>query len=147
MTFADELMNQQAEVVLETNTREQLLAEARKARPQEMCGALLGACDFGSWWRVVDLLPLQNQAGNAEREYFISGQQVLEAERAAHARGLQVIGFYHSHPASPAEPSRTDLERAWPGYLYIIAGAQSGMVGCWTLGLDRTAFRPLSALP
>jgi proteasome lid subunit RPN8/RPN11 len=140
-------MNRKPEVVLETATRAQLLAEAQGAQPLEMCGALLGACDFGSWWRVVELLPLQNRSGNAEREYFISAEQVRAAERAAQSRGLEVIGFYHSHPASPAEPSRTDLERAWPGYLYIIAAAETGTVGCWTLERERTAFRPLSARP
>jgi len=136
-----------AEVVFDATTREWLIAEARAAQPFECCGALLGECAFGSSWRVVSVFPLVNEAFDMRHEYLISAEQVRVAERTAEARGLRVVGFYHSHPAGDFEPSATDLARAWPGFLYVIAGAASGTLGFWTLSPDGSVFRPVSAEP
>jgi proteasome lid subunit RPN8/RPN11 len=45
----------------------------------------------------------------------------IDGRRDARRRGLAVVGFYHSHPRSPAEPSATDLsEASYPDHLYLI---------------------------
>jgi proteasome lid subunit RPN8/RPN11 len=138
------LVERVVDVVLEPATRAELIRAAQQAQPREACGALLGECEFGVWWRVWEAMPLPNRAADAEREFLITGDQVRAIEQSARARGLHVVGFYHSHPKSGAAPSATDLERAWPGYLYAIVGA-SAALGFWTLSEDRTAFRPLNA--
>jgi proteasome lid subunit RPN8/RPN11 len=50
----------------------------------------------------------------------------IRARRQARNRGLDVLGFYHSHPRSPATPSATDRAEAWyPDYLYLIVSLRT----------------------
>ncbi|HEV7466872.1 MAG TPA: Mov34/MPN/PAD-1 family protein, partial [Candidatus Dormibacteraeota bacterium] len=53
----------------------------------------------------------------------------LRAERGAREAGLEVLGFWHSHPDHPAVPSRLDTERAWAEYLYVIVSSSAGGTG------------------
>ncbi len=62
--------------------------------------------------------------------------------------GLELIGFYHSHPDHPARPSQHDLDHAWPNFHYVIASVLQGRVDdvrTWFLRDDRSQFdeRPL----
>jgi proteasome lid subunit RPN8/RPN11 len=53
------------------------------------------------------------------------------------------MGFYHSHPDAPVQPSQTDLENAWPFYTYLIVSLQDGEprdVAVWLLRQDKVAF-------
>ena len=49
--------------------------------------------------------------------YLVSPAFQAQAERRALAAGLDVIGWYHSHPEDPARPSEYDRTHAWVGYL------------------------------
>jgi desampylase len=131
-------MNEQ--VVISDAARAALGAAVRAAAPNEACGALLGRCAYGEWWTVDRIEPLANEASAPEREFLISSATVRRLERDATAGNSQVVGFYHSHPRGTT-PSRTDLELAWPGYLYLIADASGeAVVSGWTLAEDRAAF-------
>jgi len=112
--------------------------------PEEGCGFLLGTATADGN-RVVDVRPVENrQAENRERRYQITPAAYQAADRAAQERGLDVVGFYHSHPDHPAEPSETDLQEAtFPGYTYVIVSVQNGTPGemtAWTLAPDRSTF-------
>ena len=112
--------------------------------PEEGCGFLLGTATADGN-RVVDVHPVENrQADNRERRYQISPADYQAADRAAQERGLDVVGFYHSHPDHPAEPSETDLKEAtFPGYTYVIISVQNGTpteITAWTLAPDRSRF-------
>ena len=79
----------------------------------------------------------------AERRYLIPGATVREIGRAAEHDGLEIVGFYHSHPDHPPEPSGLDREQAWPWYTYLIVGARSddtGPVRAWQLVDDGLLF-------
>lgn len=132
------------EVELSAPLTVSLSREAQSAWPQEACGALLGECAYGEWWCVLDAIPVRNEATSSERAYLIPAQRVRAVEEVAQTRGLVVVGFYHSHPGGGTNPSATDLELAWPGYLYLILDCTDGF-GLWTLSEDRTAFRALVA--
>jgi len=67
--------------------------------------------------------------------YRIAPADHFAAIRTARARGLDVVGAYHSHPGSPAVPSATDLADAQPDLLYVIIGADA------TAGLDLRGWR------
>lgn len=84
-----------------------LREEADRAAPFECCGILLG-----DGIRVDRVLPAANVADDPTRRFEIDPQVLVEAHRAARAGGPQVVGYYHSHPAGPAEPSATDREMA-----------------------------------
>ena len=67
----------------------------------------------------------------------------MRVERYAATKELDVIGFYHSHPDHPAEPSEFDLDHAWPNLSYLIISVQQGqpkVSRSWRLKADRSAF-------
>jgi len=127
---------------------------ARAAYPHECCGALLGRRregDGGDSRDVVRHVALANTwDGARHRRYLIAGRSVLELERLAEREGLELIGFYHSHPDHAATPSSFDQEHAWPWYTYVIVAAQPGAAGpvrAWRLADDRSAFHEESLTP
>ena len=116
--------------------------------PHECCGALLGRDEAsdgkagGTPWREVrELFPLVNRRDDSPRNRFaVTAEDVLEAEKAARKHGLEVVGWYHSHPDHPARPSQFDREHAWPWYSYIIVSVMSGEpadMTSWRLNDDR----------
>lgn len=113
--------------------------------PFECCGALLGR-DGEAGREVIGLLPLTNRREDSPRNRFsIKADDVRVAEEVARQTGLELIGWYHSHPDSPARPSDYDREHAWPWYSYVIVEVQAseprGMTS-WRLSDDRGAFAP-----
>lgn len=115
--------------------------ETGAAAPAECCGALIGQL-HGSDIEVRTLVPVPNEADGHTR-YAIDADVVLRLERQAECAGQQVVGFYHSHPVTTAEPSPMDLELAAPGYVYLIVDARAGTVRCWRLLDDRSGFTEL----
>ena len=115
--------------------------------PYECCGLLLG--QFGPTGRktVGEIYPISNaREDEAKRNRFlIRPQELLQGESYARQKGLDVVGFYHSHPDSPAVPSGYDLDHAWPTYSYIIvstASEKSGDLFSWEMEEDRSRFNP-----
>jgi len=78
--------------------------------------------------RVHRVLPARNerQGEAAARSYLIAPETVLAAQREADRLGFEVVGYYHSHPDRPAEPSGTDRDDAWPGMSYLIVSLDGG---------------------
>jgi len=111
--------------------------------PHECCGFLFGRIEENS--RVVEQTRrAQNQRSDSpHNRYQISPQEYMRAERLATEIGLEIIGFYHSHPDHPARPSQFDLENAWPGLVYVIVGVNDGKADkmtAWVLADDRSQF-------
>jgi proteasome lid subunit RPN8/RPN11 len=95
---------------------DEVAAHAHDALPAECCGVLLGRLDD-----VVDAVRTRNLSDDPNR-YQLDPKDHIAARRAARDRGLDVVGFYHSHPHSEPEPSIADLaEATYPGHLYLIA--------------------------
>jgi proteasome lid subunit RPN8/RPN11 len=114
--------------------------------PNECCGFLLGKLN-GADRGVVDLLPAANdrEDGAQYNRFLITPEAYLRGEKAARARGLDIVGFYHSHPNAPARPSQYDLDHAWPVYSYVIVSIREGAAAdmtSWRLRDDRSAFDP-----
>ena len=111
--------------------------------PHECCGALLGR-DGAGGREVTDLLPLVNRRGDSPQNRFvITPDDVRRAERAAREHGVDVIGWYHSHPDHPARPSDFDREHAWPYYSYVIVSVERGeprALASFRLSDDRARF-------
>lgn len=120
-------------------------AHGEEAFPEEACGFLLGTSSAGGDPREVVLArPAENQHGEEPtRRFLIPPLEVMGAESEAMALGLDVIGFYHSHPSGIAKPSEFDREHAWPWYSYVIVAvtdAVAGEVASWRLADDRSTF-------
>src|SRR5262245_16285980 len=127
--------------------------------PHECCGALVGSAD-----RVTDIVPLPNTTEEGPRRRFlVRPSDYRLAERRAGEMGVELLGFYHSHPDHPARPSQYDLDHAWPTFAYIIIsvvdgdaalpgrsaptarvaldnGAKAGDMTVWYLKDDRSTF-------
>jgi proteasome lid subunit RPN8/RPN11 len=127
--------------------REQVAAIERhceEAYPHEGCGILIGRLD-GQRRLVMEVIPTANarQEEDARRRYAIPPEQLLQGELQAEKLGLEVIGYFHSHPDHPARPSDHDLAQAWPGYCYLIVALVQGKAAglrSWHLLDDRTGF-------
>ena len=102
-------------IYLPRSLADALIAHAREGKPQEICGIV--GVDHG---RVVRLERARNAAENKQVRFEIDSRdlaKVIQIDR----EGLEV-GFYHSHPASRAYPSETDIHfaRLWPGTLQLM---------------------------
>ena len=112
--------------------------------PYECCGLLLGRYrDEGKF--VSETYPISNaREESAKRNRFlITPAELIRGERYAIDRDLEVVGFYHSHPDSPAVPSQYDLEHAWPTYSYIIVSTRANEATdlfSWEQEPDRSKF-------
>jgi proteasome lid subunit RPN8/RPN11 len=89
--------------------------------PHECCGVLLGQIDEDVS-TVVDAVSAENtRSDSAHNRYQIAPQELIRIQQEARRRGLDIVGFYHSHPDHPAHWSKTDLEEAhWIGCSYVI---------------------------
>ncbi|MDR2825505.1 MAG: M67 family metallopeptidase [Deltaproteobacteria bacterium] len=124
-------------------------AEGEASYPGECCGFILGKEDSGAKEadsRIAELiLPMVNarEPDKQRRRFRIEPDDFMRADKEATAKGLDIIGFYHSHPDHPAIPSPYDLEHALPFYSYVIVAVDSGKAEAltsWVLSLDRVEF-------
>ena len=94
-----------------------VLRHAERATPRECCGVLVGREG-----EVLQAVEARNLADDPNR-FVLDPRDHIDIRRRARAAGLSVVGFYHSHPHSPAQPSETDrAEAAYPGHLHLIVG-------------------------
>ena len=114
--------------------------EGERAYPAECCGVLAGRP--GENREVIRFMPVVNRRTDDPHRYLISPDDLRRAEAEVREAGLEVLGFYHSHPDHPAVPSAFDAEHAWPWYSYIIVRVDRGRaaeVSSWQLMDDRSA--------
>ena len=124
--------------------------------PHECCGALLGrdaalaegAATAGGVQlpkrEIVAVFPLVNRREDSPRNRFsVTPEDVRTADKAAQEQGLELVGWYHSHPDHPASPSQYDREHAWPWYSYVIVSVANGKpaeMTSWRLSDDRAEY-------
>jgi proteasome lid subunit RPN8/RPN11 len=114
--------------------------------PHECCGALLGREIADDLREIVGLFPLVNRRDDSPRNRFsITSDDVRDAEKSAREQGVDLLGWYHSHPDHPAKPSQYDQDHAWPWYSYVIVSVANGEpqnMTSWRLADDRSLFTP-----
>ncbi len=130
-------------VRLSEQAADRIRAHGAETYPHECCGAVLGR-DVGSEREVLKIFPLVNRREDAPRNRFsLTPDDVRAAEKVAAEQGLELVGWYHSHPDHPARPSEYDREHAWPWYSYVIVSVEHGepkQMTSWRLADDRTRF-------
>ncbi|HEV2709255.1 MAG TPA: M67 family metallopeptidase [Edaphobacter sp.] len=106
---------------------EALRAHGEETYPHECCGVLLGKNELGGN-RVQQLVRAGNtRTDSAHNRYNIAPQELVKIQRQARGLGLDIVGFYHSHPDHPAQWSPTDFAEAhWLGCSYIITSVENG---------------------
>ena len=102
---------------------------AADAYPDEGCGVLVGSADGD---RVGVRYVTRGRNLNTERSrdrYVLDPADILEAGREARQRGLDIVGYWHSHPDHPAHPSQFDTDHAWVDYVYVICNTTADGTG------------------
>lgn len=105
-----------------------LRTHGEETYPHECCGVLLGRSSHG-----VNEVEEAVRAGNtrtdsAHNRYSIAPQELVRIQRQGRERGLDIVGFYHSHPDHPAQWSKTDFAEAhWIGCSYVITSVAGGI--------------------
>lgn len=106
---------------ISTQIHDELIAHAREEAPNECCG-LIGGND-GVAMTVY-------RARNAEASplrYNLDPQDQFRIMTEMEERGEELAAIYHSHTASPAYPSQTDINlAAYPDALYLIVSLAEG---------------------
>ncbi len=117
--------------------------DAEQTYPEECCGMLLGMSSNGGH-TVTETAEIENrQEENRRRRFLITPEQYRFAEETARRKGLELLGFYHSHPDHPAAPSDFDREHALPWFSYVIIGVNRGRAGeltAWLLDESHMRF-------
>jgi proteasome lid subunit RPN8/RPN11 len=102
-------------------------AHGEETYPHECCGALLGKSTLEGLRVVAEVRAGNTRTDSAHNRYNIAPLELVQIERKAAQQGLEIAGFYHSHPDHPAQWSKTDFEEAhWLGCTYVITAVTEG---------------------
>jgi desampylase len=122
-------------VVIARRAHDDIVGHARETAPAECCGLLIGTAES-----IVEAARTTNLSSDPNRFEMDPGDHI-RARRGARTRGLDVLGFYHSHPRSPATPSASDrAEALYPGYLYLIVSVRAEPAEVRLYRLDADGF-------
>ena len=96
---------------------------------------------------MARLAPAVNRRTDDPHRYLIAPDDLRRLESEVRAEGLEIVGYYHSHPDHPARPSAFDTEHAWPWYSYLIVRIDRGNAAdaaSWVLDDERPLMHPES---
>lgn len=97
-------------IIIRAKHLEEVIGHCREAFPKEACGILAGIGD------AVEMVIRLRNADDSPVTYSLDPAEQNRALRFIDSEGLRVVAIYHSHTASAAYPSPTDVERAFfPG--------------------------------
>lgn len=107
---------------------EAMRAHGEETYPHECCGVLLGKNEPEAGNRVQQIVRAGNtRTDSAHNRYNIAPQELVRIQRQARGLGLDIVGFYHSHPDHPAQWSVTDFAEAhWLCCSYVITSVEKG---------------------
>lgn len=117
---------------LAASVRDAVIEHARETAPNEACGLLGGVSTPEP--TVLESIRTPNVARPPSRRFEIDPEALLAGRETIAEAGYELLGFYHSHPDSPAEPSATDLELARWDDTYMLIVSLSGAapsLGAW----------------
>ena len=106
---------------------EAMRAHGEETYPHECCGVLLGRSGPEGWQVESAVRAGNTRTDSAHNRYQIAPVELVKIQREASRLGLDIAGFYHSHPDHPAQWSPTDFAEAhWIGCSYVITQVATG---------------------
>src|SRR6476661_10602399 len=125
--------------------RDEMRRHGERDYPFECCGLMMGRFEGQGRKIVTETYPISNAREEAAKRnrFLIRPEELMRGEKYAREKGLDVVGFYHSHPDDVAVPSQYDLEHAWPTYSYIVMAVEKGRatdLRSWAMEPDRSRF-------
>jgi proteasome lid subunit RPN8/RPN11 len=135
-------------VEISSGLRARIFDQLQQTYPNEGGGFLLGVQQEGAI-TVRDVRPIDNVFATEEQfhRYAMTPADWMKLEDEADARGLSLVGYYHSHPDHPAIPSEYDRTHALPNFRYLITSVREGKAAelrAWQLSEDRSRFEELT---
>ena len=115
-------------LIFQNGIAEQIYTHAKNEYPKECCGIILGR-RLGKQRiadRIIQALNITNE-NNAAAHFQIDSLEVVRAETQAENDGLEIIGFYHSHPDCETVASNEDVLHMIEGYSYPIISVKKGI--------------------
>ncbi len=103
-------------ISIPTSMKDEMIRHARGELPYEACGIIAGVTEE----EAVEFYPASNEL-KSETRYNIAPEDLYRIMMDLEKKGLDVWGIFHSHPATPAYPSATDLKQSYyPEAYYLI---------------------------
>jgi len=132
------------QVILDRALQQRIFEHLKLTYPNEGGGFLLGT-QTGESVNIADVISINNVFEESEQyhRYAMTPLDWARLEDQADERGLSLVGYYHSHPDSPAIPSIYDRDHALPHFSYLITQVQDRQavdMRAWRLRPDRTEF-------
>lgn len=118
-----------------------IISHARADVPNEACGLIIGRGE-----RATEIIRIPNIAANSQHTYHMDERALVSALSKLEALGLELVGIYHSHPASDPIPSQTDIRQAtYPETPYLIVGLKNATVSlaAWKMRAGQVSEVPL----
>jgi proteasome lid subunit RPN8/RPN11 len=110
-------------------TRDAIVAHARRDHPDEACGIVAGPAGSDQPVRFVPML----NAARSPTFYEFDSYDLLQLYKELDANDEEPVVIYHSHTATEAYPSRTDVSYASePNAHYVLVSTRAP---------DQTEFR------
>ena len=114
--------------ILSEDIKEKLAEHAGLAYPSECCGILFGKYDDNGIVKILDIKEAENLSDSSYSKsdndpysnYEMSPLQIYKAEKEYFRKGLEIVGFYHSHPDKAAVLSGKDKAGMMPGLYYAV---------------------------
>ena len=94
------------DLTLAAGILESVLEHAKAAYPKEGCGLLVGR------QAAARFIPIKNISTSAT-QFEMDPAELISALRDLRSAGEELVAIYHSHPHGPAQPSKTDVQRAY----------------------------------
>ncbi len=106
-----------------------MASHAKACYPRECCGILLGSVSSEDERTVSHAIACRNAYEGEQADHFeLDPKDQFEAQRLARGTGVEVIGFFHSHPDCDAYFSAADLKHSWPWYSNVVLSVRDGAV-------------------
>lgn len=115
-------------MIFQNGSMEKMLYHAKTEYPKECCGIILGTCNGDE--KTADVVIYTENIAEKKRQntsFLISPKAVIDAELSASKKGLEIVGFYHSHPDYDAILSKEDEKYMITGYSYPIISIKNGV--------------------
>lgn len=131
-------------VSLQASMQKRIFVQMEATYPNEGGGFLLGELKNDEII-IRNIAQVENIFEKEEQHhrYAMTPQDWMCMEDEADEQGLVLVGYYHSHPDSPAIPSEYDRVHALPNFVYLITSvmkAKAADMRAWKLKADRSAF-------
>lgn len=129
-----------AMLVLTRKLADEIFRDAKRRAPREACGIVAGQIK-GKRKLAMAVYPCRNVSRNPLARYTIAPEDLVKALSDIEARGMEVLGFYHSHPIGSVTPSGIDQTKAsWDRASYVIANLK-GEIASWVWDEESGRFR------